>query len=367
MTDPPAARARRFLAPAAYVQGPGVLDAVAEHARPLRDADGTAYVLGGTTALDRTRDALVAGLEDLGLDVAAVAAGVDACTRDCIDAHSGRARDHGADVGVGVGGGTALDVVKAVGASADCEVVTVPTVASTDAPCSAVSIVYDDEGSVESPRFHARNPTLVLVDTGVLAAAPPRYLRYGIGDALATRFEAAAVARADGETDAGGAPSHAAGALAASTYDCLVADGADALAAAADGEATPAFERVVETVILRSGLGFESGGVAAAHALHNAAVEVGIRRPHGELVCFGVVAQLALEGRTATAGEVVDLCADLDLRVTLADLGVEDVPELARAAADRPLVANQPTAVTPALMADAIRDADELMGGGPTG
>ena len=69
-------------------------------------------------------------------------------------------------------------------------IINCPTVASSDAPCSALSVVYTDEGIFHEYRIYRKNPDLVLVDTQVIAHSPPRLLVAGMGDALATWFEA---------------------------------------------------------------------------------------------------------------------------------------------------------------------------------
>ncbi|MDQ0218042.1 glycerol dehydrogenase-like iron-containing ADH family enzyme [Peribacillus cavernae] len=61
--------------------------------------------------------------------------------------------------------------------------VIIPTVASTDAPTSALSVIYSDEGVFESYKFFNKNPDLILVDTQIIAGAPPRFLASGIADA----------------------------------------------------------------------------------------------------------------------------------------------------------------------------------------
>ena len=90
----------------------------------------------------------------------------------------------------GCRGGKVLDTARAVAADLDLPVVNCPTVASSDAPCSALSVIYSEEGVFQEYRFYRKNPDLVLVDTQVIAQAPPRLLAAGMGDALATWFEA---------------------------------------------------------------------------------------------------------------------------------------------------------------------------------
>ena len=98
--------------------------------------------------------------------------------------------EHKSQVVVGAGGGKVLDAARAAAADLNLPVVNCPTVASSDAPCSALSVIYSDEGVVEGSRFYRKNPDLVLVDTQVIALSPPRLLVAGMGDALATWFEA---------------------------------------------------------------------------------------------------------------------------------------------------------------------------------
>ena len=73
-----------------------------------------------------------------------------------------------------------------------------PTLASSDAPCSALSVVYTDDGVVDRYLFYRRNPDLVLVDSQVIISAPLVFLRAGLGDALSKKFESDACVAAGG-------------------------------------------------------------------------------------------------------------------------------------------------------------------------
>lgn len=101
----------------------------------------------------------------------------------------------GADVIIGLGGGKSLDTAKACAHLTKKPVIIVPTIASTDAPCSALAVIYTEKGEFEEYFFFPSNPNLVLVDTGVIARAPVRFLVAGMGDALSTWIEARACAK----------------------------------------------------------------------------------------------------------------------------------------------------------------------------
>ncbi len=92
---------------------------------------------------------------------------------------------------------------------------------------------------------------------------------------------------------------------------------------------TPAVEKVVEANTLLSGLGFESGGVASAHAVGNglATLEATKHYSHGEKVAFGTVTQLCLDDDVPAEERlrVVDFCVAVGLPVTLEELGLGDI------------------------------------------
>ena len=173
-------------------------------------------------------------------------------------------------------------------------------------PCSALSVIYTEDGEFEEYRFFPRNPDLVLVDSQVVANAPVDLLVAGVGDALATWLEARATAQSNSNTMAGGLPTLTGTALAKLSWDVLWDNALQAVDAVRDHQVTPAVEKVIEANTLLSGLGFESGGLAAAHAIHNGLTAVGATHglAHGQKVNIGSVTQLVLEG--APASEIRD-------------------------------------------------------------
>jgi len=248
-------------------------------------------------------------------------------------------------------------------------VVNCPTAASSDAPCSALSVVYSEDGEFETYLFYKRNPDLVLVDTSVIAKAPPRLLTAGMGDALATWFEAKTVIEARKTNQVGGATTISAQALAKLCYETLIADGRAALTAVEHGTVTPALERIVEANTLLSGLGFESGGLAIAHSVHNGLTTVSETHAfmHGEKVAFGLIVQLVAEGKPqAVIDEVLDFSLSVNLPISMAEVGLKnptyDVALMIaqRAVAEGETAHNEPFIVTAPLIADAILAADAI-------
>ena len=163
-------------------------------------------------------------------------------TKDEVFARMDECRAQGCDVVVGMGGGKALDTAKAVAENLGLPCVIIPTVASNDAPCSGVAVLYNDAGVVIKAVLMRRNPDLVLVDTGIIANAPRRLFAAGLGDALSTWFEARACKNSGARTMARGNVSNTGLMMARLCYDLLMEKGRDALAAVERHEVTPALE-----------------------------------------------------------------------------------------------------------------------------
>ncbi len=275
----------------------------------------------------------------------------------------------GTDVVVAVGGGSTMDAVKAAGHLSGISWVTVPTVASTDAPTSALSVVYTENGEFEEYRFFPKNPDLVLVDTQVVANAPAAFLAAGVGDALATWLEARATATANAATMAGGLPTLTGTALARLSWDVLWDNALPALDAVRDNLVTPAVEKVVEANTLLSGIGFESGGLAAAHAIHNGLTAVSQTHglAHGQKVNIGSLTQLVLEGApTDEIREFIEFTTRVGLPNTLTEVGlsVDDDAEIATIAAAALIpgetIHNMPFAISQTELVAALKSIDRF-------
>jgi glycerol dehydrogenase len=348
-----------FASPGRYIQGAGAVGRIGGVLEGLGSA--RPLILG-----DPIVDEIMGGTLDSIPGATRIRFGGE-CSPEEIDRVAEAASENGADAIVGIGGGKTIDAAKAVAHPAGLPLVVVPTIASTDAPTSSLSVVYDEDGAFKEYRFFGKNPAAVVVDTAVIAGAPVRFLVAGIGDGLSTYFEADASSRTRKETMAGGAPTLAALAIARLCYDTLLEHGLAARLAVERHAVTPAVEKVVEANTLLSGLGFESGGLGAAHSIHNGltALEGTHHYWHGEKVAFGVIAMIMLEERPAEVlAEVVDFCLEVGLPVTLEDIGLEgvsreDLQKVAEAACiDGETIHNMPFEVHPPMLVDAMLAAD---------
>ncbi len=273
------------------------------------------------------------------------------------------------DVLVGMGGGKTIDTAKIVADRMGIPVIVIPTIASTDAPCSGCAVRYSEDGSFDSVCYQRANPAVVLVDVGIVAAAPTRFLVAGMGDALSTWFEARACDRTQSPNECGGVSTRAGLSIARLCYETLLTYGAAARLANERHIVTPALDHIVEANILLSGVGFESAGLASAHAIHNGLTALAETHSfyHGEKVAFGVLAGLQLADAPADESTTVfSFCEDIGLPTTLAEIGLENADrEKLREAAEKACAPGQPIhheagTITPNKVLNAMFAADAM-------
>jgi glycerol dehydrogenase len=169
-------------APNRYIQGSGVIN---DFAKYMAHLGSRPFILGGRTALSVIRESVEKSVSENGMECTFVEFTGKGTRQDTSELVS-KATEFGGDVIVGIGGGLALDMAKAVVYEMNLPLVSVPTIASTDAPCSAEALQYLDNHQLDRVIILKKNPDVVLVDSKIIAEAPTRFFVAGMGDALAT-------------------------------------------------------------------------------------------------------------------------------------------------------------------------------------
>ncbi|MCL2126753.1 MAG: glycerol dehydrogenase [Treponema sp.] len=355
---------KAILLPRKFVQGRGVISEVGTYAAMLGKK---AVVMWGAKTKATVGDAVLASLKAAGVEYTDVHFNGE-CTKDEANRIAAIAKGH--DCVVGLGGGKAIDTAKAVAIYAKLPHVIVPTVASNDSPTSACSVWYDADGVCVGYDLWPANPDYILVDPQVIADAPLRYFIAGIGDAMATWFEAEASYASRAVTCSGGTPTMTAMAMAKLCYETLKEYGLSAIEDVKVHAVTPAVEKVIEASVLLSGIGWESGGLATAHTLGNGlpALPETHHYLHGEKVAFGLMTQLCLDDSLSTAlvEETALFLAKAGLPVCFADLNMDKISDERLAewsknnAGEGSFVNNHNFGVSPEDLHDAMLSADAL-------
>ncbi len=357
---------RVFISPPRYIQGREVLAGVGRYLS-LLDARRVAVLM--TERVGRNEGArLLDSLQAAAIGAVVIDFGGE-CSVEEITRHANALAEEGIDCVIAAGGGKCIDTGKAVAYRLGAPVVIVPTLASNDAPCSALSVLYSPEGVSTGAEFYPDSPAFVVVDTEVIAAAPERFLVAGMGDAMATWYEArVCLLNPAAVTAVGARPTLASSAIGEVCAKTLFEEGRAAAAAVAANTVSDALEAVVEANTLLSGLGFESGGVAAAHGVaqsYTAIPEVHANYLHGEMVAMGTLAQLVMESRPGEARRVAEFFARVGLPVHLGQLSLGEgdaaaLDTVSEAAMTFPFISNMPMAVTPELVRSSILEAHRL-------
>lgn len=354
---------KKAVFPGKYIQGVG---AIGELPALIDLLGKQGLILASPTVNDRV-------LPGCGVDWSARSIPIEVFHGECCENELSRlsatlAQTH-ADVLVGIGGGKTIDTAKIAADRAGIPVIIVPTIASTDAPCSGCAVLYSEDGVFISVFYQKTNPAAVLVDVGIIAAAPTRFLVAGMGDALSTWFEARSCERTQSVNECGGYTTTAGLGIAKLCYETLLSYGTAAKLASERHLVTPALERIVEANTLLSGIGFESAGLATAHSIHNGLTALAETHSfyHGEKVAFGVLAGLHLtDASSDEVATVYSFCEHVGLPTTLTDIGLGNADRRhLMEAAEKACAPSQPIhheagLITPIKALDAMLAADAL-------
>ncbi len=330
--------------------------------RPL----GTRFaVIGGVTAMQKALPSLKAAVDGTEFTLLCALPFGGACTESAMRRLADQIAPLKPDFVIGMGGGKAIDTAKGAAHMLGLPLVSLPTLVSNCAPITALSVVYRDEGPFDSFMFFDGPPALTAIDLEIAAGAPERYFRAGMGDTLAKHIESTFSARGDKLGEAMDHMSAIGVALSSTCFDPIMLYGRQALDEAASHSAGPAFELCARSIILSAGLvslmAHDDYNCALAHAVCYGLQlfpHVEERFLHGDLVAYGALVQLVLDGQFERAQSLRSFLCSLGTPVTLSEM---DVP-LDKAALGATLIeattgpdmAHIPYAITPDMVFDAM-------------
>lgn len=344
-------------------------DKIYEKIGPVCESYGKkVLVIGGRKALAAAYDKIAACVAQTNLEIIGTEIYGENCTYATVERLRALPLYQEADMVFGVGGGKALDTVKCLCIPDDKPVFSFPTIASNCAATTSVSILYNEDGTFLKPHFFIRPVMHAFIDTQIIAQAPSQYMWAGIGDTYAKYYEALISSRderLEHFTAVGVAVSQM-------CRDPLLLYSAQALEDHKQGLCTYAVEQVVLAIVVTTGIAsifltkdytpdYNSG---LAHAIFYALTAYPVieeRHLHGEVVAFGILIALLVDGQKEEFEKIYELNKSIGLPTQLSD--IEITPAQWEECLDRiPTmsdVAHYPYKVTRPMLEDAMKTLEE--------
>ena len=307
-------------------------DAIYDKIGPVCESYGkTVLVIGGKRALDAAFDKIKAAVDQTNLEIIGKELYGKDCTYQTVEKLRRMSVYQKADMVFGVGGGKALDTVKCLCITDDKPVFSFPTIASNCSACTSVSIMYNEDGTFLKPNFFVRPVMHAFIDTEIIAKAPSQYMWAGIGDTYAKYYEATISSR-DERLE------HFTSLGVAVSLMCrnpLLEYGPEAFADHKKKLCTYDVEQVVLAIVVTTGIAsifltkdftpdYNSG---LAHAIFYALTKYPVieqRHLHGEVVGFGVLLALLVDGQEEEFEKIYQLNREIGLPVSLKEIEITE-------------------------------------------
>ncbi len=289
----------------------------------------TAVVIGGKTAMAKTKDALLKAVEGSDVQILDFIWYGGEASYENGDALIANETVQKADILFAVGGGRACDTVKYVATKMDKPLFTFPTVASNCASVTAICVIYHPDGTLNE-YFIPKLPDHTFINTAILADSPYDLLWAGIGDALSKECEAVFSSKGKklSHTPLMGVQ------LSRVCTEPLLDYGEGALEALKAKQANKDLEQVALDIIISTGLVsnmttqlpdyyFNS---SLAHCVYNASTctKKGREHLHGEVVSLGVLCLLTYDKQYALRDQIMAFNAKIGLPVCFDDVEIDE-------------------------------------------
>lgn len=308
----------------------------------------TAVVIGGKTAMEKAKPELLAAFKGSDLEIIDFIWYGGDSNYENIEMLKAMPEVQNADMVFGVGGGRAVDTVKTLCDRIDKPFFTFPTLASNCASCTAISVIYNADGTFKEYAYLKAPALHTFINTKIIAESPEKLFWAGIGDALSKEYEVVFACR---DKDMTHTPLLGR-VLAEACTKPLVSYGKKALEDCRNNVSSKNIEQIALDIIITTGL-VSSFTVhqnnpdpkddyyynsSLAHCVYYGAslfpkCEHG--HLHGEIVSFGVLCLLTYDEQFEERQRIFEFNHSIGLPCTLGEIALteEDVPAIAHKAA----------------------------------
>ena len=324
-------------------------------------------VVGGKTAMEKAKESLLDGVKGSNVEILDFVWYGGNSTYENAEMVMKNEKVKEADMIFAVGGGRAVDTCKVVADKLDKPFFTFPTIASNCAACSAIAVMYNQDGTFKEYYYIKAPAVHTFINTKVVAEAPETYLWAGIGDALSKQTEVLLAS-------SGKKLSHTPLIGRQLSYACdepLLEFGKKALEDCKMNETSYELEQVALDIVMSTGLvsnlsskpGMYYYNSSLAHAFYNGStvVQEAEAHLHGEIVSFGVLCLLTYDKQFEKRKKLFEFNKSVNLPVCLDDLNIkkEDIPKIAARANGITEWSCVPYEVTEEKFVQAVLECDE--------
>ncbi len=232
-----------------------------------------------------------------------------------------------ADMVFAVGGGKVIDTAKGAADMLDKPVFTFPTIASTCADVSAVSVLYTTDHVNTGVMDLKRPPVHAFINMDIIASAPIKYIWAGMGDTIAKGYEPRFTTRGlavNYENQVGLQ-------LSPMCAEAVLACGEEAYRDCLAGTVTTAVEEAALHVLVTTGLVSNfldspyNGSIGHAVGYGLAEKSKAAEHPlHGAVVSYGVLILLAVDKQEEAFAKTWKFMKAIGLPVSIKEVQVEE-------------------------------------------